>query len=146
MLHSLHQQKLLQNLRFRQSSTVASIVVLLYEYIITFRKELRYIWRRPFKLNKAIYLFARYFGIIVQSINTYLALGPHAGLSIDERACKRWQLFQASSAYVLSGTLHFILMLMVYALHLKDWKIGIFLAFLYLPKSRCRFLSHLKLY
>ncbi|PPQ80177.1 LOW QUALITY PROTEIN: hypothetical protein CVT26_008414 [Gymnopilus dilepis] len=85
-------------------------------------------------------------------VNVYLVLGPYANLSISEGRCKKWQLFQVLAAYGLTGALHLVLMLMVssdvimlvirqepyheshiivYALHLKDIRIGVYLMVLY---------------
>ncbi|PPQ80174.1 hypothetical protein CVT26_008411 [Gymnopilus dilepis] len=122
---------LVQSLRIRQSSTVVALVVLLYEYVITFRSELRYIWRRPFKVNQAVYLFSRYLVVATQCVNAYLVLGPHSSLSMNASTCRKWQLFQALTAYATTGALHLTLMLMVYALHLQDYRVGLYLGVLY---------------
>src|SRR6267378_854899 len=63
---------------------VASLIVLVWEYVITLTDEVRYIWRcvtafpashdflnpfasRPANGVKASYIFARYFGMLVQA-------------------------------------------------------------------------------
>ncbi|PPQ97250.1 hypothetical protein CVT26_000643 [Gymnopilus dilepis] len=131
MAPSSTDESLLRSLVVRQSSTVATWALLLFEHLLTCRMELRYIWRRPFKLNQGVYLFSRYLGIIVQSVNLYLALGPHSTPTVTEHSCKRWQLFQALASYALSGALHLILMLSVYALYFKHLGVGIYLAILF---------------
>ncbi|PPQ68554.1 hypothetical protein CVT26_003363 [Gymnopilus dilepis] len=88
--------------------------------------------RRPFTSVRATYLFARYFGIITQSITTYLVLSPHLStIPIPEATCKAWFAFGVGSSASLIAALDFILMLMVYALYRKDWRIGLFLAILF---------------
>ncbi|KAF4613041.1 hypothetical protein D9613_010782 [Agrocybe pediades] len=58
----------LRTARSRNSIAAAALVLLLYEYAITFEDEFEIIWRKTSKLNSVlgIYMFSRYFGLIVQ--------------------------------------------------------------------------------
>ncbi|KAF8891488.1 hypothetical protein CPB84DRAFT_1784244 [Gymnopilus junonius] len=132
MLESALYGRLLENLRIRKWSTVATLAILLYEHSITLKHEIRHIWRRPFTMVRATYLFSRYFGIITQSITTYLILSPHLNvIPISEGICKAWFAFGVASSATLVAALDFILMLIIYALYRKDWRIGLFLAILF---------------
>ncbi|KAF9477699.1 hypothetical protein BDN70DRAFT_994780 [Pholiota conissans] len=120
-----------ENLVFRKWSAVATQVLLVYEYTITFRSEIRYIWGSPVSFVKAIYLFSRYYGLVVQAVNLYLVSGPLAKLDIPEHVCRRWFYFLISSGCTLAAALDAILMLRVYALYLQDDRVGLFLAALF---------------
>ncbi|PPQ91253.1 hypothetical protein CVT25_006392 [Psilocybe cyanescens] len=130
-VHSIDQD-LLQNISIRKWSTLASWAVLLYEYIITFNDEIRFIWSFPVTAVRLIYVLSRYFAIIVQSINVFLILRPLSALDIPEQSCRRWFLFELIAVSVLMAALDSILMLRVYALHRKDRRVGVLLVVLFL--------------
>ncbi|PPQ94853.1 hypothetical protein CVT25_007225 [Psilocybe cyanescens] len=130
-VHSIDQD-LLHSISIRKWSTLASWAVLLYEYIITFNEEIRYIWSFPVTAVHLIYVLSRYFAIIVQSINVFLILRPFSALDIPEQSCRRWFLFELIAVCVLMAALDSILMLRVYALHRKDRRIGVLLVTLFL--------------
>ncbi|KAF9549268.1 hypothetical protein CPC08DRAFT_755293, partial [Agrocybe pediades] len=127
----LEEIALLQSLLFRKWCAVASLAIVAYECITTFREEFRYIWRRPFNLVRALYVFAKYFGVLVQSANLYLVVGPLSSPGIDEVTCKKWTAAQLVTSLVLLGVLDLVLMLRIYALYRKDLRIGIFLVLCY---------------
>ncbi|KDR79609.1 hypothetical protein GALMADRAFT_223751 [Galerina marginata CBS 339.88] len=122
---------LLENITIRQWSTLSTLAIILYEYTITFREELRHIWKRPITVVRMVYLFSRYLAIIVQSVNLYLVLGPFSALSTPERICKGWFSFQLTAACVLMAALDLILMLRLYALYSKSFKVGTLLTLLF---------------
>jgi len=127
-------QQLVRNLSIREWSTVASLVVLLWEYVIAFADEARHIWCQPVNGVKAAYIFARYFAIVVQISNVYLVFGPLRRLYIPEHVCKQWFLFLAICVCFLVTTLDAVLMLRVYALYRKDWRAAAFLVVLFFTK------------
>ncbi|PPQ97129.1 hypothetical protein CVT26_000614 [Gymnopilus dilepis] len=112
-------------------ATVATLAFLLYEHAITFRGEVVHIWRRPFTMVRATFIFARYFTLVVQTVNLYLVFGPFSRTSIPGSTCKQWFLFQIASACAIMAALDLILMLMVYALYRKSRRVGLFLALLF---------------
>ncbi|KAF9548977.1 hypothetical protein CPC08DRAFT_339968 [Agrocybe pediades] len=123
---------LLSALMFRKFNTLAALAFLIYECVVTFREECRHIWRRPFNHVQRTYVFSRYFALIVQSINVFLVLGPISAPAIPELTCKKWFAFQMVAVCSLLGALDYILMLRLYALHLKSIKVGATLVSLYL--------------
>ncbi|KAF8166696.1 hypothetical protein BJ912DRAFT_1149848, partial [Pholiota molesta] len=124
-----------ENLAFRKWSAVAALAVLVWEYALTARSEFRYIWRRPVSVVKVIYLFARYYGLVVQAVNLHLVSGPLWNLAIPEQVCHKWFLFLIGSSCLLLAAVDAILMLRVYALYLQDVKAGIFLATLFIAQQ-----------
>ncbi|KAF8954657.1 hypothetical protein BDZ97DRAFT_438528 [Flammula alnicola] len=123
--------KLVENLSLRKWSTLASLAVLSWEYILTSRDEFRHIWRRPTTGVKITYIFSRYFAIIVQSINFYLVSGPLWSVDIPDTVCKQWFMFLIIAACCLMAALDVILMLRIYALYLKDIRIAVLLVLLF---------------
>ncbi|KAF9554308.1 hypothetical protein CPC08DRAFT_672311 [Agrocybe pediades] len=123
---------LLKKVMYRKFITLATWAVLVYEYVVTFRSEVGYVWRRP-RLNVVlgVYLISKYVGILAQSVNVYLVFKPLAKLGVQEQTCQRWYLFQIVTTAILLAALDFILMLRIYALYRKDTKVGAFLAFLF---------------
>ncbi|KAF8887641.1 hypothetical protein CPB84DRAFT_1491739 [Gymnopilus junonius] len=125
------EDSMLESLRIRKWSTVATLAFLLYEHTITFREEVSHIWRRPVTAVRATFMFSRYFTLIVQTVNVYLVLGPFSATTIAESTCKKWFLFQITAACALMTALDLILMLMIYALYRKNKRIGILLTTLF---------------
>ncbi|KAF8958805.1 hypothetical protein BDZ97DRAFT_2078450 [Flammula alnicola] len=123
--------KLVENLSLRKWSTLASLAVLSWEYILTSRDEFCYIWRRPTTGVKITYIFSHYFAIIVQSINFYLVSGPLWSVDIPDTVCKQWFMFLIIAACCLMAALDLILMLRIYALYLKDIRITVLLVLLF---------------
>ncbi|KAF8983951.1 hypothetical protein BDQ17DRAFT_751029 [Cyathus striatus] len=114
----------------RNCSCLAALVVLLYDHVITFRFEYKYIWKRPQSPVKSMYLFCRYFGLICQTVNAVLVFSKLQKAPVDAMLCRSWFTFLIASCSVLGTIFHIIVALRVYALHLKDHKIGILLAIL----------------
>ncbi|KAF8953492.1 hypothetical protein BDZ97DRAFT_226354 [Flammula alnicola] len=123
--------KLVENISFRKWSTLASLAVLSWEYILTSGDEFRHIWRRPITVVKITYIFSRYFALVVQSVNFYLVSGPLWSVSIHETVCRKWFVFLITAACCLMAALDLILMLRIYALYLKDVRIAALLVLLF---------------
>ncbi|KAF8997504.1 hypothetical protein BDQ17DRAFT_1329343 [Cyathus striatus] len=81
---------------------VAALVVLLYDHASTFRFEYNHIWKHPLTHVKYVYLFCRYFGLISQIY---------------------WFAFLIITGLPLGTALHVVIVLRVYALHQKDYKV-----------------------
>ncbi|KAF9548976.1 hypothetical protein CPC08DRAFT_339943 [Agrocybe pediades] len=122
----------LERLAFRKYVTLAAWIVVVYEYASTLRREVKYIWRKRFNVVLGVYLFSKYLALIVQSINVYLVFGPLSRTDIPEQTCRKWFLFQMVVTASLLAAFDFILMLRVYALYRKSWRIGSFLLVLFL--------------
>jgi hypothetical protein len=54
----------------------ASVVVLLYDYILSFNDEFRYIWKARWNTGKWLYLAIRYNATIEISIMSAVSLAP----------------------------------------------------------------------
>ncbi|KAF9546320.1 hypothetical protein CPC08DRAFT_729937 [Agrocybe pediades] len=123
---------LLDSAMQRKLSTIAALVVLLYEHCITLKDEVRHIWRKKFNPVLGTYIFSKYMGIVAQSINVYKAVGPMAipGRTSQED-CMSWFSSGIAAALILLAALDIILMLRVYALYRKTTSIGVLLSTLF---------------
>ncbi|KAF9558977.1 hypothetical protein CPC08DRAFT_709213 [Agrocybe pediades] len=90
--------------------------------------------KKTSKLNSVlgIYMFSRYFGLIVQSVNLFLVFRLSMRQEIARTSCQGWNGFLLTSSSILLVTLDYIVMLRVYALYKKDTKIGLLVVSLFL--------------
>ncbi|KAF8997488.1 hypothetical protein BDQ17DRAFT_1509028, partial [Cyathus striatus] len=80
---------------------------------------------------KSVYFFSRYFGLLCQIVNTILFFTKMYKAPTEPSLCRYWFTFQLASFNVLGSLMHGIVMLRVYALHRKDYKVGILLSLLH---------------
>ncbi|KAF9043035.1 hypothetical protein BJ165DRAFT_1482378 [Panaeolus papilionaceus] len=118
----------------RKWGSIASLVLVVWDYGLTLGDEASYIWRRPFNTVKATYLFSRYVGLVVQAINLYFVLGPlFTGIPIeDQRICRRWFGSLLAVASSLLQCLAFVLLLRIYALYEQERRIAFILVGLFM--------------
>ncbi|KAF8994698.1 hypothetical protein BDQ17DRAFT_1080759 [Cyathus striatus] len=103
----------------RNVSSLSSLTVLVWEYLLTCGDEYQYIWI-PFTFVKAVYLFSRYIALISLIINNVFVLG-----------------LTALSCSMLAA-LDFILMLRVYVLYNRSWKVAAaFIGMLFVEAVSC---------
>lgn len=51
--------------------SVTGCAILLWDHLLTFEDEIKYIWKRPVELTKAVFLFNRYFVEGVVCLSAY---------------------------------------------------------------------------
>ncbi|KAF8976416.1 hypothetical protein BDQ17DRAFT_1551202 [Cyathus striatus] len=108
----------------RNVSSLSSLTVLVWEYLLTCGDEYQYIWIRPFTFVKAVYLFSRYIALISLIINNVFVLGRFSTLPVAREECQiMFQVLTALSCSMLAA-LDFILMLRVYVLYNRSWKVA----------------------
>jgi hypothetical protein len=69
---------LLNDLQTYQYVEAASVVVLLYDYILSFKDEVRYIWNARWNTGKWLYIAIRYNPTIELSLSSAFSLAPGA--------------------------------------------------------------------
>ncbi|KAF8990797.1 hypothetical protein BDQ17DRAFT_342021 [Cyathus striatus] len=106
---------------------VGALVLLVWEYAVTAKDEFSFIWRKPFNYVKLLYILSRYYGLVAQSVNVYLALNRLSYLPLHQDTCRTWALFLIFSSGVHFTVLDCIVMIRLYALHRKDRRIGFML-------------------
>ncbi|KAF8156570.1 hypothetical protein B0H34DRAFT_466802 [Crassisporium funariophilum] len=116
----------------RNYSSLASLALLLYEYVVTWQFEFRYIWKSPTRSAlKRIYLFSRYFALLAQIINFVLILNPLSRIPVKLEHCRQWLLFLVLGCGALFAALDAVIMLRVYALYNRSPRVAIFLCSLF---------------
>ncbi|KZS95182.1 hypothetical protein SISNIDRAFT_359357 [Sistotremastrum niveocremeum HHB9708] len=80
----------LQNYNIAQQTKVAGLTMLLYDWMLTFNLELKYIWGKSFSIPKVLYLISRWlpvigiaFSIAVQSLPRPSTKVPLLDLLLD---------------------------------------------------------------
>ncbi|KAJ7779916.1 hypothetical protein B0H16DRAFT_728275 [Mycena metata] len=97
---------------------VAALCVLLYDHILCFPQEVELMWKSRWGIAKIIYLWNRYFSLVVLS-------SERSAL----RMCIGWLQVQASSSTVLIATVDFVLMLRVWILYGRQrWMMWCFIS------------------
>ncbi|KAF9463218.1 hypothetical protein BDZ94DRAFT_1259404 [Collybia nuda] len=117
-----------RDLVLRNCIIFTATTCLIWDGLLSFSDEYKYIWRGPWTAVKVIYIFSRWFGITIQIINCALVSSPTFSLSqLPPEICRQWFGFQTFAGSCLLGTLVAVLALRVYALYNKDRRIGILL-------------------
>ncbi|TFK70782.1 hypothetical protein BDN72DRAFT_502208 [Pluteus cervinus] len=123
----------------RNFASAAALACLIYESVITFDDEWRYMWRRgiyrcrrPITVTKCIFFFTRYFAFAFQLSNQYLIAGPFGKSSVKESDCIHWFIFQTAGVQIQQWMVEIILLLRVCALYSHTSTIYIFLTFVFI--------------
>jgi len=72
--------------KITQSLYVAAFAVLIWDYILTFEKEVRFVWPQRWSTVQILYLLGRYFPIFAQMLNVITIMSPH----VTESFCGWW--------------------------------------------------------
>ncbi|KAK1223691.1 hypothetical protein PQX77_013426, partial [Marasmius sp. AFHP31] len=67
---------LLTNYKIVAYAKVVSLAVLIYDTVITFDQEYRYIWQRKWHVVKVLYLCVRYLAFVDTTVAVYETLAP----------------------------------------------------------------------
>ncbi|KAL0952113.1 hypothetical protein HGRIS_008743 [Hohenbuehelia grisea] len=105
---------------------VSSTALLIYDYIITLIDEIRLVWWAPWSIGKALFLLTRYPVLVNNCLELYRNVAP----TVPQ--CKH---LDSESGYVsIVGIMvaEIILVIRVWALWERNWKMGAFLATLVL--------------
>ncbi|KAF8156122.1 hypothetical protein B0H34DRAFT_716282 [Crassisporium funariophilum] len=106
----------------RSYSSLAALVCLLLDHLISCRSEYSLIWRAPSSTVKYIYLFARYYALAVQILNYGLVQAVLVHGLVKREQCQVWYTILFVSSLALMAALDAILLLRVYALYRQSGK------------------------
>ncbi|KAF7760595.1 hypothetical protein Agabi119p4_11271 [Agaricus bisporus var. burnettii] len=109
----------------RQYTNIAGLVLLVYEQIITWDREVNRIWRSSDRILKMMFFLGRYWALAIQIINM-IVTHPYV-LEKPVMDCHKWFGFQTSAVGLLLLNLRLVFMLRVYALYDRSAKIAAFL-------------------
>jgi len=118
---------LLTDARTVDRSGVAATACLAYDILITWDQEVEYIWKSPWTVPKFLYLFSRYFTLIVQLVNT----SESTSFSVTNKYCQNWTNFEAITGQLIIMGVEISLMMRVYALYGREKRILALLLALY---------------
>ncbi|KAI0787233.1 hypothetical protein BC629DRAFT_1515776 [Irpex lacteus] len=88
-------------------SRIAALCFLVWDVFITTDQEVEHIWLTPFQPLKLLYLFTRYYSVIVLM---YV-------LNVGVLSCHGWIVVEAVSAVLLEISIEILLMLRIYAIY-----------------------------
>ncbi|KAH7922068.1 hypothetical protein BV22DRAFT_682590 [Leucogyrophana mollusca] len=109
------------------SNSVSALSFLTWEFCITFGDEVRFVWSKPYKSPlKWLFLLTRYVGLGSLIGNRFLGIRSRN----PSFSCKSFLALQVSMCQILVTLVEIILMLRLYALYNRDYRISAFLIFL----------------
>ncbi|KAF9000910.1 hypothetical protein BDQ17DRAFT_1359171 [Cyathus striatus] len=114
----------------RNHACLVALVVLSWEWLSTFPHEVEWIWTRPLTIVKCTYLFARYFGLVVQIVNVILLFTVLSKFPIPVESCRTWFTTLFAVCVSMLTAVDIILIIRVYALYYKSSKVAITLGIL----------------
>ncbi|KAF9044204.1 hypothetical protein BJ165DRAFT_185754 [Panaeolus papilionaceus] len=123
----LEKRSLQQDVFTRNLSSLAALIVLIWEYLVCVQDERRFIWRGSFNKVKAIYLFSRYLGLCAQIANVVLVFNPLSQLPVPRSKCKAWFLCLCACSCSLLVAIDVALILRVHVLYNRSRRVGCFL-------------------
>ncbi|EKM77898.1 hypothetical protein AGABI1DRAFT_114795 [Agaricus bisporus var. burnettii JB137-S8] len=115
----------MSSVMIRQYTNIAGLVLLIYDQIITWDKEVNRVWLSSDWVLKIMFFFGRYWALAIQIINL-VATHPNI-LEKQLVNCHKWFGFQTGAVVLLLINLQLILKLRVYALYERSKKMAGFL-------------------
>ncbi|KAJ7129016.1 hypothetical protein C8R43DRAFT_690735 [Mycena crocata] len=97
---------------------VGALAFLVYDILITFDDEVRYVWSKPWTRMKFLYLFIRYIPLSVQ-ISICIIGSPEITpqFHFTSHDCFIWQVYQGVATLLIFAAVDYVLILRVYALY-----------------------------
>ncbi|EPQ53034.1 hypothetical protein GLOTRDRAFT_139984 [Gloeophyllum trabeum ATCC 11539] len=115
---------LIQGLLNVEYSAVASLTFIVWDIVITFDQEVEYIWSQPARSPlKWLFIFARYFTVIVQIIFALDYIGVLQVWGGNLPVCQAWFTLQSLAIQAVTSTTEAMLMMRVYALYNRNRKV-----------------------
>ncbi|KAI0315686.1 hypothetical protein OF83DRAFT_1173591 [Amylostereum chailletii] len=113
--------------------SLAGIVLLLYDHILTFADEIQYVWKSRMSLPKVLFLFTRY----AVPITVIVSLRAYSGISqepLSDKAlssCKGWSSFSLIMGALAIASSNFIVLLRLWVIWerritLVGWTLAMF--------------------
>ncbi|KAH8822647.1 hypothetical protein DL96DRAFT_1819377 [Flagelloscypha sp. PMI_526] len=104
-----------QNIQITRFVTGASITVLLYDHLLTFSDEVRFVWRAEGSAARTLFLFLRYSVPACMVIHN-LTISGLVHLSLPDNSCKAWFIFGAYLGTVTIAITNFLVLLRLWIL------------------------------
>ncbi|KAF9565538.1 hypothetical protein CPC08DRAFT_658948 [Agrocybe pediades] len=117
-------------LEILQTASIAGLTFSCWEILITLQDEVEIIWPRRTTIVKGLYFFTRYFALVIQICNIFIAKILRVRYPVKREICRLWLSYQALSVFFMLGALDLILMARVYAFYNRKRWIAILIMFL----------------
>ncbi|KZP18511.1 hypothetical protein FIBSPDRAFT_593255 [Athelia psychrophila] len=120
------------------TNATGALVLLVWEYLITFDDEVNFIWCKPNRaLVKWLFLFLRYFSLFAQIGNQVLSEKIASSVPVSASSCRMWYTWRLVAAQVMLVAVEVLLIIRVYALYNKSKRIVLCLLTLVLAEVAC---------
>jgi len=127
----------LEALRTNDYVSFVIITAVLYDYVLTFSREVHYVWHRPWTWISTMFVLVRYFGlswmILYNLVATTFIPGP-------VKLCTAIYLVAAWDAEIFLAVADLVMILRVYAMWNQSKQILYFLLFIYVPQVMVSFI------
>ncbi|KAF9442950.1 hypothetical protein P691DRAFT_779143, partial [Macrolepiota fuliginosa MF-IS2] len=107
--------------------TIASMVIMIFDWLLTFEMEVSYIWKAPWNVMKILYILSRYTPFVDVTILVFFESGD--GLTVE--TCRKLYLCAAGMYYVGMGIASLIFTLRTWVVWDRDRNFGISLTVFY---------------
>ncbi|KAF8965453.1 hypothetical protein BDZ97DRAFT_783013 [Flammula alnicola] len=114
--------------------SLASVVCLLWEYVLTLSHEYTYIWKSQLTVTKWLYLLLRYVPLICQVANHIVTRILFSKRPLSPSVCAIWFAYQTVYLQITIHLFELVLLVRVWALYKKDVKVSIFLGVVYVSE------------
>ncbi|KAJ7783255.1 hypothetical protein B0H16DRAFT_486287 [Mycena metata] len=117
-------------------TSIAALVFLVWENLITLDDEVAHIWSKPWNAwIKTVFLFLRYFPLAVQLCNRIISEMVEQHEHLDFSALRAWYISQVLVAHLAMTGVEIVMMARVYALFRNNPWIGHGFIFLWLAET-----------
>ncbi|KAG2093114.1 uncharacterized protein F5147DRAFT_840531 [Suillus discolor] len=104
----------MEDLWVRRSFSAAGHTLLVYDYLLTFREEVVYIWNAPWTFVKILFLLSRYGNLIGQTAIRLEEAGLLAHNS--QEFCQRFAIFTTCFMFVSTESIHILVLVRAWAI------------------------------
>ncbi|KDQ55170.1 hypothetical protein JAAARDRAFT_37700 [Jaapia argillacea MUCL 33604] len=122
-------------------SSVAALVFLFYDIVLTFDDEVNLIWSRPWSYTKFLFFYVRYMAAATQVSALFVTaeISPH--FTYTQHQCLIWEVWQGVASMSLIMAVDVVLILRVHALYSGNPTITRLLLITYTLEIACMTIS-----
>ncbi|KAF8610200.1 hypothetical protein BDV93DRAFT_503052 [Ceratobasidium sp. AG-I] len=116
--------ELITNIQRTRNAGLASLVLLVYDHVLTFQSEVELVWFKPWSWSSALFLWNRYGTLVILMFDTITekSLTPRivgVGGGPNDSLCLSWQKFQGWTGWLTNMTVE----IRIAAMFLQDRRI-----------------------
>ncbi|KAJ7863985.1 hypothetical protein B0H14DRAFT_2440828 [Mycena olivaceomarginata] len=114
--------------QWERNCQFSAAVIVAFEYVLQFPKEVDLFWKRRWTIAKGLFLWSRYYSLAYNIGNAAVFMQSRA----SENVCLKFFLWQNGGSIIQPTTTQLILCLRLYAMYARSKKVLVFLVFLLL--------------